>query len=1488
MPRRISSNCRRLLAFAAWCVVLCASSGCLQAPPAVTLTCRVNADCPSGQCLAGICVDADAIISQDTLISGSDGAQAEVDQSTETVAADGLFSDVPAADAVTSTISCENDNDCKDMPGQACGQAFCDKLGNHCEINALPEDASCTSSVDSCPIAGQCHSGSCIALPGAHACDDQNGCTTDSCLAGQCQHGLLADGSTCPLLGPQADCFIGLCADNTATGGSTCVPLLKQGVCFIGGQCFGTGDVHSGSWCETCQPSIDSSTWTLAIQGACNDGDPCTVGETCDNKGSCTGSPLSCDDQSPCTTDSCDSKSGCVHGATDANTCDDGDSCTTVDNCVQGKCVGSAPLGCDDGNPCTQDSCKSGFGCQSEPLNGLGCIFDTDPCTTDVCLNGFCTGVPVNSSCTIAGKCVPALQKSADNPCLVCKPGIDPNGWTVLDAAPCDDGNACTSEDNCIIGVCVGSLTQCDDKNVCTKDNCTPAIGCVFTPTSALCDDNNACTLSDHCTLAKCVGTPMQPAQCDDGNPCTNDTCAPVVGCTHTPNLLACSDGNACTYKDFCNGGTCIGGAVVCPCNNDTMCDDGNPCTTDTCANNSGCSNLPAGITPCDDADACTKDDHCSAGVCGGTVVLCSDGNPCTDDACIAESGCAYLVKPDYGCNDGNACTAYDLCVAGQCVGTPQFCDDNNACTIDTCNAKTGKCEHLPELDGLACPADSLECSIDQCKAGQCDHNQIKAGTCLIDNTCLSGGVLQAGAPCMGCLPLQNPKGWSPRTGLACDTGNPCTINAVCINSAQCSGQQIPCDDGNPCTTDFCNGSAAKPCQHANAAGPCDDANPCTKNDLCTAGLCAGVTDTCDDGNACTTDSCAAQGGCVHALLANGSACLDDGIACTVDQCQAGGCTHAVDANACYLSTLKLCVKSGDLAPGKPCFACQPKVSSSDWSGSSGGSCDDGNACTSGDICQSGVCVGGGGSSPCDDNNPCTDDACLAPGGCVHTAVAGACSDGNACTIGDYCALGVCQPGTAKSCSGGNAAACTAPVCDPTVGCIVISTCGPLHACTAGLCLTSKGGVAGPVQVPLDSNIAPLPLLPSLAWQDSHLGPTGSIAQLMLAIQSQACTLSVNSSIIDLVFEPSQAQPTVEPLTVVPSQGCSQMPQLQQHPATYDHLVLSWLQANPASCAPGALASALVGVAGSGKSSVLTSPCPSGVPAPLLARPGIDLLIAAGANPDKVEDLSGVVLRPASQGDLQWQGSGTLGWGGAGKAIAHATIQAYVEMPLPTRPLVVAQSLGRALLSLGQFTKPGDTFSALELLKIAPDGNLDASAKVIMTGAETPGNSATYAGVDAAWDPEAGKLGVLISGTYVELGVTKGFIAFGRGSADAASPLANPAVVALFEPPAGYVGPAVIQAFRIAEIPGSPDFLLAWAMPGSASLQFMRLQPVDDKQFVVKKISLLASDFAGHSTGSFIKDGGGLSELVLAADGKRFSLAWESNGGLALITAALP
>jgi len=119
---------------------------------------------------------------------------------------------------------------------------------------------------------------------------------------------------------------------------------------------------------------------------------------------------------------------------------------------------------CDDGNPCTTDTCLLQHCGYSS--NTTACADDNDPCTADICAVGVCTH-PDNKTCA-------------------CKM----------------DG-------------------QCDDKNVCTDDKCT-SNQCAHTNNTAACaDDAMSCT-TDICAGGAC--THKDNGGCGVGTPFTVDS----------------------------------------------------------------------------------------------------------------------------------------------------------------------------------------------------------------------------------------------------------------------------------------------------------------------------------------------------------------------------------------------------------------------------------------------------------------------------------------------------------------------------------------------------------------------------------------------------------------------------------------------------------------------------------------------------------------------------------------------------------------------------------------------------------------------------------------------------------------------------------------------------------------------------------------------------------------------------------------------------
>ena len=306
-----------------------------------------------------------------------------------------------------------------------------------------------------------------------------------------------------------------------------------------------------------------------------------------------------CDDGEPCTTDSCDGATGsCKHvPLTDASVCDDGNACTTDERCNSGVCkvssLGGTTTNCDDGKFCTTDTCSVTGGC--------------------------------------------AHTNSTD---------------------PCDDGKPCTSGDTCTNGSCVPTGNTCEDNNLCTDDLCDSVGACSHVNNTLSCAaDSNGCTL-DICAGGICTHN----LNCDDGIACTKDACStdttnPYV-CTHAPlGSVPCDDGFACSSNDTCTGGACKGTIK--------SCDDNSACTTDYCnATTGGCQ----------------------------YVAKCDDSNPCTDDACDATTGACTHSANTASCSDGLGCTASDTCASGVCKGTAIVCS-SGTCT---------------EPSGCGCPAEYI------------------------------------------------------------------------------------------------------------------------------------------------------------------------------------------------------------------------------------------------------------------------------------------------------------------------------------------------------------------------------------------------------------------------------------------------------------------------------------------------------------------------------------------------------------------------------------------------------------------------------------------------------------------------------------------------------------------------------------------------------------------------------------------------------------
>ena len=690
-----------------------------------------------------------------------------------------------------------------DGPGAFCLEAVCEPATGECTLAPLHEGLPCDDG-DKCTSGDLCATGlcqpgpptqcaddnvctddsceptlGCVHVDNAQACQDGNSCTvSDQCSKGVCVPGELQD---CDDGNP--------CTDDVCDPALGCVhpgnaePCDDGNACTVGDHCAGgkcaideVADCDDGNLCTTDSCDAALGCVNAANSAPCDDFDACTLGDVCAGGACVSGAPANCDDGNVCTDDECQPLAGCLH-LDNTDPCDDFNDCTVGDLCKQGECVGTGSLECDDGNPCTKDLCLPGGGCQHEVVD-VPCS-DGDPCTlSDQCLDGLClpgeakncddVNPCTDDSCNESGQCenMPNQAECTDgNECTLadhCEAGqcvnsglskcndddvctddfCDPLQGCVhlLNSAPCDDGDLCTTKDQCQLGNCVGGASLvCVDGNPCTDDSCNPDAGCEFVANQDMCDDGNLCTVTDQCLDGVCKGSGVP--DCDDGNLCTTDWCDPVQGCVNTHNTNPCNDGDPCTVLDTCADGLCGSGLPF-------VCDDGNPCTDDTCAEGIGCQ-FDANTAPCEDGDACTVDDTCADLACvSGLPADCDDQDVCTDDSCESDTGCVY-VHNNSGCDDDDDGTVTDLCVDGECVGSgAPDCDDGSQCTSDSCEADQG-CIHT---DIVPC------CGNGQQEAGEeCDDGNIVDGDgCSSDCqqvTYLAGSFVVSNGPAWGSNP---------------------------------------------------------------------------------------------------------------------------------------------------------------------------------------------------------------------------------------------------------------------------------------------------------------------------------------------------------------------------------------------------------------------------------------------------------------------------------------------------------------------------------------------------------------------------------------------------------------------------------------------------------------------------------------------------------------------------------------------------------------
>jgi hypothetical protein len=357
---------------------------------------------------------------------------------------------------------------------------------------------------------------------------------------------------------------------------------------------------------------------------------------------------------------------------------------------------------------------------------GEQCDCGSNDCTgIDPCCNGAACQLWPGAECSDVDGCCNACQVLAQGtvcePATPCQPAGICSGQSgkCFAPAPYENGTACTvagfSDGRCLQGKCLSRDQQCDARTSGT-------VACPSGTRATSCSDLACITPGApacHAWIKEYEQPPkvLEGSTCGDGQQCYQGTCiatSTIPRCENGLPVNACGGCSSLAMQPGvpCNGcgvSECFGGGVVC---SNAACLDGFECLSGICSPIDACKAGPCqigevcrstgpGSYVCEDLDECSSQN----GGCDPRV-SCTNargGRVCGAlDAChpaylcpASTTSCPLSTAPDgTACNDQNACTTADLCVAGACVGSdPVVCAAASACQLPgTCNPSTGTC----------------------------------------------------------------------------------------------------------------------------------------------------------------------------------------------------------------------------------------------------------------------------------------------------------------------------------------------------------------------------------------------------------------------------------------------------------------------------------------------------------------------------------------------------------------------------------------------------------------------------------------------------------------------------------------------------------------------------------------------------------------------------------------------------------------------------
>jgi hypothetical protein len=726
-----------------------------------------------------------------------------------------------------------------------------------------------------------------------------------------------------------------------------------------------------------------------------------------------------CDDNNPCTDDSCVA-GACQHSADDTNACSDGIACTN-DTCSSGACVttSACPVG---------RTCNLGNGlCESTPVTvsfqqgtgGYTGAVDTYTNAADLTSHASSASLTVDVS---PGPQQALLKFGA---LFASEGGPIPNGATIASATLALN---ITNLTDSTIGF-HPMLQAWADTALYTTFGSTP-----WNSTAGIQVDNiEAATTPDASRTFPATGTnqtvdvtarlqawAVSPASnfgwvvnetvdnsvVFDSAEGTTPANRPTLSVTYTFSP-PCSVDADCTDNNVCNGiETCV--ATVCQAGTSLVCNDGNGCTTDSCNPATGCT-ATNNTNPCSDGDACTANDTCAGGVCvSGAATNCNDANACTDDSCSSLTGCVHTNNTG-SCTDANLCTTGDVCSGGTCTGTAVSCGVGQ-----TCNPGTGLCQSGPTTvtfqNGATGYGGSVDTYIDTALGSQAGVSPI-----VVDGSPVEQALLRFDG-IFGSGPNQIPAG---------STISSATLTLwVGSNTSDESSDTVSFHRLLHAWSDTAVWAAygVSP-WNAQAGIQNDDVDAVTAT-TATATMSALSTSYPVDVTT-SLQAWAASPSSNFGWVILPPAAGTNGLRLESNESTTASNTRRPLLSVTYNAPAASCTTNAD--------------------------CSDNNVCNGIETCVATVCQPGTALN-CDDTNVCTTDSCNALSGCQHVNNTSSCSDGNACTANDTCAGGLCVAGPAANCNDG--VACTADSCNTGTGCLHASTCGAGLTCnlTSGLC----------------------------------------------------------------------------------------------------------------------------------------------------------------------------------------------------------------------------------------------------------------------------------------------------------------------------------------------------------------------------------------------------------------------------------------------------